>query len=85
MSEEATVINCKQCDGEMFKTKMVDKNMGLQVLGVIVFLIGLVLLFFFPFGTIIGLILMIVAARLGYRKIKAWKCKTCGYFFPIEI
>ena len=65
----------------MTKTHKADRNLALQLLGVILFLIGLVLLFLFPVGTVAGLILMIGAARLGYKKVKIWKCAQCSYFF----
>jgi len=65
----------------MEKTKKIERSMGLQLLGVLVFVFSIFLLFFFPFGTIVGIILMIVAARLGYSKKKVWKCTDCGYFF----
>jgi DNA-directed RNA polymerase subunit RPC12/RpoP len=74
-------ILCKQCGSEMARTKKTDKSIGLQIVGVFVFFLGVVLLFVFPIGTIIGIILMIVAARLGYKQVKVWKCKSCGYFF----
>ena len=74
-------VSCKQCGGVMVKTKKADKNIGLQIVGVLVFLLGLGLLFLFPIGTIAGVILMIVAARLGYKQVKVWKCESCGYFF----
>lgn len=77
-------VSCRQCGGQMLKTKKADKNMGLQILGLFVFLIGIALLFVFPFGTIMGIILMVVAARLGYKKIPIWKCEKCGYFFELE-
>ena len=65
----------------MVKTKKVDKNLGLQLCGVLLFLVGVGLLFLFPIGTIAGLILMIGATRLGYKKVKIWKCEQCSYFF----
>jgi len=65
----------------MSKAKKTEKSLALQLLGVLLFLIGIALLFLFPIGTIAGLILMIGAARLGYKKLKVWKCDRCGYFF----
>lgn len=74
-------IKCKQCGGEMEKTNKVDKSLALQVVGILVFFVGIALLFVFPIGTVAGVILMIVATRLGYKKVKVWKCTACGYFF----
>ena len=78
MSED---IKCQQCGSEMKKTKKVNRDMAMQVVGVLVFLFGLCLLFFFPIGTIAGLVLMVAAGRLGYSKKKVWLCGNCGYFF----
>lgn len=81
---EEMSIECKQCDGGLMgKIDRVEKSLALQLLGVLIFLVGLGLLFLFPIGTIFGLGLMIGAARLGYSKKKVWCCTTCGYFFEI--
>src|SRR5688500_761268 len=66
-------IKCQQCGGTMIKTKKVDTSLALQLLGVVLFLVGVVLLFLFPIGTVAGIILMIGAARLGYKKLNIWK------------
>ncbi len=47
-------ITCKQCGGTMSKGKQADKNYALQVLGVLIFIIGVALLFVIPIGTIAG-------------------------------
>lgn len=65
----------------MSKAKKTETSLALQLLGVVLFLVGIGLLFLFPIGTVAGLILMIGAARLGYKKLKVWKCGQCGYFF----
>lgn len=78
MAEE---LKCVQCGGPMEKTKKVENSLALQLLGVIIFLVGVALLFVFPLGTLAGLILMIGSARLGYSKKNIWKCSNCGYFF----
>lgn len=78
MSKDPT---CQQCGTEMNYGKIVEKSLVLQLLGVALFIIGLVMLIGFPLGTIIGIILMIVSARLGYSKKSGWKCGNCGYFF----
>jgi uncharacterized membrane protein YdbT with pleckstrin-like domain len=74
-------VQCKQCAGDMVQAKRVEKSLGLQLLGVILFLVGIALLLVFPIGTVAGLILMIGATRLGYKRVKVWKCVACGYFF----
>lgn len=74
-------VNCQQCGNQMKKGKKVERSLGLQVIGILLFLVGLVLLFFIPIGTLVGIILMILAARMGYSQKKAWICGNCGYFF----
>lgn len=74
-------LQCKQCGGQMKKGKKVDSNMGVQAFGCAIFILGFVLLFWFPLGTIIGVFVMLGAAGMGYRKSKVWKCSQCGYFF----
>lgn len=75
------MVKCQQCGSEMQQTTKAESNLGVQVLGVLVFLFALVLLFLFPIGTFFGVFLMIAAARMGYKKRKIWLCKNCGYFF----
>jgi hypothetical protein len=65
----------------MSKGKKANKNMGLQVLGVFLFFFAVYLLQFVPFGTVGGIVLMLVAMNLGYSKVSGWKCSSCGYFF----
>ncbi len=74
-------LDCKQCGGQMKRSTKAEKNYAAQVFGVIVFIVGFVLLFMFPIGTIIGVLLMIAAARMGYKKRNIWECTSCGYFF----
>lgn len=74
-------VTCKQCSSAMKQTTRVQKDYGMQLVGVVLFIIGVVLLFVFPIGTLLGVILMIGAARLGYSKKPVWLCHSCGYFF----
>lgn len=75
-------LKCQQCGSGMKKTSRAERNMGLQLLGVLLFFVGVALCFVVPpFGLVMGIIVMIVAARLGYKKSKVWICKNCGYFF----
>lgn len=81
------IIQCKQCEGDMFRDTKTNSDIGVQVLGVIVFFVGvacLVAYMFFPISTIVGLFLMIAAGRMGYKKLKGWKCNNCGYFFEAD-
>ena len=74
-------VTCQQCGGAMRKTKKTEISMTLQLVGVILFIVGLAALFYFPLGTVIGVFVMILSARLGYSRRKVWLCKDCGYFF----
>ena len=60
-----------------------ERNMGLQVLGVILFIVGALMLLAFPIGTILGILIIIGAARIGHKEIRVQKCQHCGYFFQI--
>ncbi len=75
---------CHHCQTPLQAQKIVKKDLGAQALGLIIFLLGLALLFIFPIGTIAGIILMVISARLGYSKKDGWKCPTCGYQFTRE-
>jgi ABC-type phosphate transport system permease subunit len=74
-------VICKQCGGAMHETKKTESSIGLQLFGVLLFFVGIALLFVFPFGTIAGVMLMIFSARLGYKRIRITLCEKCGYFF----
>lgn len=74
-------VTCKQCGSNMKRTTKGESNLGLQLAGVLLFLLGVFLLFLFPIGTFVGVFLMVGAARLGYKKRKLWVCDGCGYFF----
>jgi len=74
-------VICPHCKGQMEKTKRTESNFILQLLGVILFIIGLGFCFTL-IGAIIGIPLMIVAGRMGFKKEKVWLC-NCGYFYKI--
>lgn len=76
--------HCIHCSAPMGHALITDKNMTLQLLGVILFVFGVLLLFLFPIGTLIGIPLIIIAARIGYKKRSGWKCPRCGYFFEVK-
>lgn len=76
-------ISCKQCGGEMKKARVRGGGCGTSIIALCLFLVGLVLLLAFPIGTLIGIVLMVFAAGMGKGR-KAWKCKSCGYFFETE-
>lgn len=68
----------------MKSEKIVDKNIGMQLVGLLAFLLGLGLLFIFPIGSIVGLILMVAGGRAGYSKKNGWKCPVCKYSFTVD-
>lgn len=74
-------IKCQQCAAAMKKTKKVDSDLSLQVIGLLLFFVACVLLFIFPLGTIAGIILMIAAGRMGHKRYPIWLCPNCGYYF----
>lgn len=74
-------VNCQQCSAGMKKTTHVKSSVGLQFIALGLFIVGIVLLFIFPLGTIFGIGLMAVSYNMGYKRLKVWKCSNCGYFF----
>jgi len=74
-------IACQQCQAPMKKTSIVKAKWGVQLAAFFLFLLGFFLLFLFPFGTLVGLALMVGCGSMGYRKDKVWKCPNCGYYF----
>lgn len=78
----STKIVCPQCQGSMHAVKKGQHNVGMQVLGVIVFIVGLVICFT-GIGAIFGIPLMIGSLFMGYKKRKVMKCDNCGYFYDV--
>jgi len=68
----------------MSKTKKTETSLALQLLGIVFFVVGVFFLLLFPIGTVGGVILMIGATRLGYKRLKIWKCEQCGHFFEYD-
>lgn len=65
----------------MRRTMRAEHNIALQLFAVVVFVIGLFLLFLIPIGTIIGILMMLASLSMGYKRRKVWLCSKCGYFF----
>lgn len=76
-------ILCTHCGGPMTATTKTESSAALQVAGVLVFLIGLGLLWVFPIGTIFGIVLMIGACKMGSTKRRIRRCGRCGHFYEI--
>jgi len=74
-------LKCQKCGGSMHKTNKINSSISIQIAGLILFIVGIILLFVFPIGTLVGIVIMILSAKMGYKRIKVWKCKNCGYFF----
>jgi len=81
------IPKCQHCGTDMVKTILKGKSdYSLQLLGVILFIIGSFSLLAFPIGTIIGILVIILSARLGRKSKnkKIWRCQNCQYFFEIS-
>jgi len=78
------MVRCKQCGSEMEQTHKVDRNIAVQLLGVLVFIIGVALLPLFPIGTILGFSLILFSLKMGYKKKRILECPSCGYSFERE-
>lgn len=74
-------VKCQHCGGRMEKGELTEKSAGLQFVGVVLFILGICLLFLFPIGTLIGIAIMFSARRLGYKKTKVCRCESCGFYF----
>ncbi len=73
---------CPHCNGQMVQITRTESSLPLQVLGVFVFLIGLGLCLTL-IGAVIGIPLIIGAARMGNSKFPVMSCIRCGYFYKI--
>lgn len=81
LEHEGTMIDCPHC-GEKTILKKAKPAKAARVIrktefvGVssLVQLVGLVLLFFFPIGTIMGVVLIVVGSSMSVK----WACSACG-------
>ena len=71
------MTTCQQCGSEM--QKAVERGSGVPAASIALFIIGVALLFVFPAGTAIGILLIGAALVLGYPRKKAWHCDKCGF------
>ena len=71
------MTSCRQCGAEM--RKGVERGSGVPFAAVALFIIGVALLFVFPAGTAIGVLLIGAALVLGYPRKKIWQCEKCGF------
>lgn len=79
-------ITCKQCSNEMFKTTYTTGNYIGILKALIVFILGVTIIFMFFFtgiGIVIGLLMILLSLGMGGKKHKIWKCKKCGYYYKV--
>ena len=74
-------VKCQQCGSDMEETVLANEHTGVTAAAVILAILGVILLFVFPIGTIIGVILLIAAPTIANRSKDVWRCTSCGYFF----
>lgn len=74
-------VSCQQCGNPMERTELVEQSRGVQAVGLLLFVLGAALLFAFPLGTIVGVLVMIGAWRMGYARKPVWKCPNCSFYF----
>lgn len=73
-------MKCQHCSSEMKKTSKIDKSRTKQLVGLIFFLLGFVLLFFPILGTAVGIVMILASFKAGYKKVKVWVCNDCETF-----
>lgn len=70
---------CKLCGGPMKKTVVSNGNCAGITIALVVFFVGLAIIFMFPvIGWILGPVIMIGALFMGGKRRKVWKCTQCG-------
>lgn len=76
------ILSCQHCGGDMTRQVHAERNLTLQLYGVVLFIIGVALVFTLPgLGWLIGGALCLISLSLGYRRHKVWLCGRCGYYF----
>ena len=73
-----TSILCKECNGTMVLTGEEEKSLLFQVLAIILFIVGIPMMFALYAGTFIGGALVVLALTIRSQKKKIWKCTECG-------
>ena len=71
-------VRCKECDGTMVLTGEEEKSTPCQVLAIILFILGIPMMFALYAGTFLGAALIVLALRIRSHKKKIWKCTKCG-------
>lgn len=83
LARAAERIKCPQCQSDMRRHTFSEGNYKV-VLGLFVLALGVALLWFFPIGTILGIIIILYALSMGGKRRKGWRCTACGYFFDTK-
>jgi len=75
------MLKCEKCGGDMKKTRKASHT----GVGLLCLLVGIVLVLFFPIGTVFGVIFIIVGLHYGSKTRGMWTCKKCGYQFKRKL
>jgi len=75
--ETFPAISCRECNSAMEKTVKDDSSCA----GILMCLLGFVLILTISIWSFLGLVLIAFGFRLGFKKTKIWRCKSCGYFY----
>jgi predicted membrane protein len=73
---------CIHCQAPMFPTKRRESNIAMQILGIAVFFLG-VLLCFSLMGALVGIPLIFLSARMGFKKYPVMQCSCCRYHYKV--
>lgn len=74
-------VLCPQCGTPMKRGRKVTSSSSGQLFGCAILLFGFYIFWIFPFGTILGLLLMAGSVSMGVTRVKGNKCPKCKYFF----
>lgn len=74
-TQSTSIPTCALCKGQMKKSTTSESPAG----GCVVLVIGILLLPFFPIGTVLGIVLIIAGIGLATRKKGVLVCTQCGY------
>ncbi len=75
------ILECEKCGGEMRRKHESAHSQGASLILIIG---GIVLLFFFPIGTIFGIIIIFMGLARGTSLRYIWVCGDCGYKFEYK-
>lgn len=76
-------ITCPQCQTAMQLKRVNEADYGLQAVGCLLVLVALPMLIIFPIGTLVGVLLLSVGSRIGFKSSTRRVCPSCGYHFEV--